>query len=153
MDWEAIGATAEVLGVAIVIASIFYLSLQVKHGISVAQAAARQSVSQMNIDVVIASLDPQILSSACRKSTVGEELTAEEYSNYIRWVAARMRVYENAYYQYQQGLIEEGIWRGHTLTIKGQVGPETVTESHWKLIQVTYSPEFVDEVNRILEES
>ena len=152
MNWEAIGATAEILGVATVIASIFYLALQVKHGISVAQGSARQAVSQLNIDALAASLDSQVVSNACRKSTVGDALTPEEYSNYIRWVAMRMRVCENAHYQYQKGLLGDDIWRGYTHIIKGQVGSGTVAESYWKKISVAYSPDFVDEVNRLIRD-
>ena len=150
MNWEAIGATAEILGVATVIASIFYLAFQVKHGISVAQGSARQTVSQMNIDSLGASLDSQVVSNACRKSTVGDALTPEEYSNYVRWVAMRMRVFENTYYQHQRGLLGEDLWRGCTYIIKGQVGSGTVSESYWKQISVAYAPDFVDEVNRLI---
>jgi hypothetical protein len=95
MNWEAIGAVAEIMGSITVIGTIFYLAIQVGHAAAVAKATAQQSAAQMSIDTMLATLDSQILSSASRKATIGEELTPEEFSNYLRWVWIRMRVAEN----------------------------------------------------------
>jgi hypothetical protein len=62
------------------------LAIQVRHGAAVAKATAQQAAAQMNIETVVSTLDSQILSRASMKSTIGEELTPEELSNYLRWV-------------------------------------------------------------------
>ena len=101
MNWEAIGAIAEMLGAVTVIASIFYLALQVKH------------------------------------------------ANYVRWVLARMRVFENAHYQYRHGLLEEDEWTGYAGVIFGIAGPDSYAGRHWEWAAKTYSPSFVAEVERL----
>ncbi|MCB1698964.1 MAG: hypothetical protein KDI34_22300, partial [Halioglobus sp.] len=98
---EAIGAIAEMLGAVTVIASIFYLALQVKH------------------------------------------------ANYVRWVLARMRVFENAHYQYRHGLLEEDEWTGYAGVIFGIAGPDSYAGRHWEWAAKTYSPSFVAEVERL----
>ena len=113
MNWEAVGAVSEILGVVTVVVTLFYLAVQVKHSSSVAKAAARGAIAQMNVDSLGFYLDSQVLSSAARKTTLGEQLTPDENSNYLRWVLARMRVFENAHYQYQLGLLEEEEWAGY----------------------------------------
>jgi hypothetical protein len=150
MNWEAFGAVAEMLGSLTVIGTIFYLAIQVKHSTSVSKASARQLVSQMSVDAIAITLDSQILSRASMKATSGEELSPEEYSNYIRWVAMRMRVFENVYYQYQQGLIDSDVWRPYTIAIKVHLGPGSVAQAHWDYVSDSYSASFVNEVNRIL---
>jgi hypothetical protein len=92
MNWDAIGAVAEILGSLTVIGTIFYLAIQVGHAAAVAKATTQQSTAQMSIDVMALTLDSQILSSASRKATAGEELNFEELSNYKRWVWVRERV-------------------------------------------------------------
>ena len=151
MNWDAIGATGEVLGSLAVIGSIFYLALQVRHAAGVASASAQQAAAQMSIDTLIATLDAQILSKASRKATDGEELDPEELSNYKRWVWARMRVAENAFYQYRQGLLASDAWLGHAATILGHVGPGAVAEPHWERVSLSFSGSFIDEVERILD--
>ena len=98
MNWEAIGAVGEILGAASVVATLFYVAVQVRHATSVARSAARQAISQMNVDSWAASLDPQVLSRAANKEIAGEEMTAEERAVFMRWIFMRMRFVENAHY-------------------------------------------------------
>jgi len=62
-----------------------------------------------------------------------------------------MRVCENAYFQYRQGLLESDAWLGYSTTIVAHIGPGSVAESHWERVSVSYSESFIDEVERILE--
>ena len=151
MNWDAVGAIGEVLGSLAVIGSIFYLALQVRHAAGVAAANAQQSVAQMSIDTLVATLDPQILSKASKKATTGEELDPEELSNYKRWVWSRMRVAENAYYQYRQGLLDFDVWFGHSASILSHVGPGSVAGPYWMRVSLAYSSCFSEEVERILD--
>jgi hypothetical protein len=151
MNWEAVGAVAEILGSLAVIGTIFYLAVQVGHAAAIAKATTQQSAAQMSIDAMALTLDSQILSSASRKATTGEELNPEELSNYLRWVWVRMRVAGNAYYQYQQGLLESEVWRGYSVTIIAHIGPGAVAEPHWERVSPSYPQSFLDEVERILE--
>ena len=151
MNWEAIGASGEILGSLAVIGSIFYLALQVKHAAAVSKASTLQSAAQMSIDAAIAALDSQVLSVASRKATQGEELSPDELSNYLRWVWTRLRVTENSYYQYRQGLLDLDAWLGHSATILAHVGPGAVAEPYWGHVSGAYSDSFRQEVDRILD--
>lgn len=151
MNWEAIGAVGEVLGSIAVIGSIFYLAVQVRHAAGVAKASSQQFAAQMSIDTLVATLDSQVLSKASRKATSGEELDPEELSNYQRWVWARMRVAENAYYQYRQGLLDCDEWLSHSASILAHVGPGATAEPYWPRVSLSYSGGFTEEVDRILD--
>ena len=61
-----------------------------------------------------------------------------------------MRVTENSYYQYRQGLLDSDAWLGHSATILAHVGPGAVAEPHWGRVSLSYSDSFIDEVDRIL---
>lgn len=151
MNWEAIGAVGETVGALAVIASLIYLAIQVKHANSLGRSSARQAVSQMNIDTLGASLDPQVLSIASMKATAGDELSAEEYSNYIRWIWMRLRVLENAYYQHLAGLLDYNEWQGHSMHLITHLGPGSIAGSIWETASRAYSKDFVAEVDRILK--
>jgi hypothetical protein len=151
MNWEAVGAVAEIVGTLTVIVTIFYLAIQVRHAAAVAKAAAQQSAAQMSIETVVATLDSQILSRASMKATMGEELNPEERSNYLRWVLVRMRVAENSHYQFQQGLLPPEAWRGQAAIIVAHLGPGSLAKSHWENVSMAYSESFVEEVKKILE--
>lgn len=149
MNWEAIGAVGEILGAATVIATLFYLARQVRHATSVAQASARQAISQMNVDAWDTSVDSSVLSRALSKLPLGEELTPEEHGNFVRWVLMRMRFMENAYYQHTQGLLDPDEWSGYVGVIANIVGPGSIAYEARALYSAGYSPRFVEEVQRI----
>ena len=151
MNWDAIGAVGEVAGAAAVLVTLFYLALQVKHATTAARASTRQAVAQMNVDSLAASFNPPVLSSAAKKTTWGEELTPEEHSNYVRWVLLRMRVFENAFYQYKRGLLDEEEWAGYKAIIGGHVGTASYAHEHWNWAKKSYSRSFVAEVQRIVD--
>lgn len=151
MNWEAVSAIGEILGSITVIGTIFYLAIQVRQAAAVAKGAAQQTAAQMGIDSIAITLDSQILSSASRKATIGEPLSPEELSNYIRWVWIRMRVAENVYYQYRQGLIDLEVWRSFVLLIVTHIGPGSVAEPHWERVSMSYSESFIIEVKRLLD--
>ena len=153
LNWEAVGAIGEILGAATVVATLFYLARQVGHATAVARGAARQAISQMNVDSWGASLDPQVLSRAATKATTGEVLTPEEFGNYTRWILMRMRFIENAHYQYEEGLLDAGEWNGYAKLIEFLVGPGSPVHQGWDRAAVAYSPRFVEEVARIRMES
>ena len=104
----------------------------------------------MNVDSLVASFNPPVLSAAAKKATLGEELTPDEHSNYVRWVLSRMRVFENAYYQHRRGLLDEEEWSGYKVIIAGLTGPNAYAHEHWKWAELSYSPSFVAEVQRIM---
>jgi hypothetical protein len=151
VNWDAVGATGEILGSLAVIGSIFYLAIQVRHAAGVAKASTLQSAAQMSIDTLVATLDSQVLSKASRKATSGEELDPEELSNYKRWVWTRMRVAENAYYQYRQGLLDADAWFAHSAMILGHLGPGAAVEPYWARVSPSYSHSFSEEVERIID--
>jgi hypothetical protein len=150
LNWEAVGAVGEILGAATVVGTLFYLARQVGHATAAARSAARQAVSQMNVDAWGASLDSQVLSRAATKATAREELTPEEAGNYERRILMRMRFVENAHYQYEEGLLDAGEWNGYANLVPHLVGADSPASEYWSRGAAAYSPRFVEEVERIL---
>ena len=59
MNWDAIGATAELLGAVAVLATLVYLSLQIRQSNKLAEAESQREL--MNFDVFTPILaDPQL---------------------------------------------------------------------------------------------
>jgi hypothetical protein len=127
VNWEIVGSTGEWAGAIAVVVTLFYLARQVKDATAVARSAARQAISQMNIDAWSVSIDTATLSRASSKAIAGETLKAEEQENYDRWILMRMRFIENAFYQYQQGLLDS------VRTAHGQLHPLTGRSSRRRI--------------------
>jgi hypothetical protein len=150
MDREIVASTGEWAGAIAVVVTLFYLARQIKDANEVARGSARQAISQMNIDAWSVSIDSRVLSLASTKAVSGDELSPEEQGNYNRWIIMRMRFVENAFYQYQAGLLSTDEWIGYRQLIPFLVGTRSPAHENWKIAEVAFSPPFVSEVERVV---
>ena len=96
------------------------------------------------------SADSQILSRASSKGISGEELNPEEQENYNRWIIMRMRLIENAHYQYHEGLLDADEWMGYRNLIPFLVDSHSPAYETWKVATVAFSARIVSEVQEVL---
>lgn len=113
MNWEAVGAVAEALGVVGVIVSLIYLALQIRHNTRVTRLDAAFRVMHATTTstglplIQDADLSAKVLSASAGDIPVdpGERLQA------TAWFFVALKTVENAHYQYQQGALHEDVWR------------------------------------------
>ena len=83
-------------------------------------------------------------------------LEGEDLMRFYLWAAGVLAAYENAYYQYRVGLLDEDRWRlyhGQLVSVLSPdrgVGPGIA--DYWRTGELTSSPEFVALVDEILGE-
>ena len=67
MNWEAIGAVAEILGASAVVASLLYLALQMRHSATATQAVTRGTFAQLTTNVLLQIASDAELASIFRR--------------------------------------------------------------------------------------
>lgn len=83
MNWEALGAIAEGLGAAGVIASLLYLSVQVRAGTRAAAVDAKLASTRMYTDFLVLLVEsPELNDLMIRGRSNLESLDKEEYLRY-----------------------------------------------------------------------
>ena len=119
MNWDAIGAIAELLGAVGVIASLVYIGTQIRQ--------SREQMSQ-NTRAIRASAYQQFEHSLSERAMTQvtvpgltrivplgmsdlEQLNEEEMRQFSAWEYANMRGFDNAYYQFQLGMFDEDRWQ------------------------------------------
>ncbi len=125
MNWDAIGAIAELLGAVGVIASLVYLAGQIRH--------SREQMSQNTLAMKAGAYqqisDGFIASSNIAVSTPGfarvvrsamanfEGLSEDDGFQFTLWLNNIMRSFDNVYYQYRTGMLEDDRWELHRADI------------------------------------
>ena len=135
MNWDAVGAIAELLGAGGVIATLIYLSLQIRNAANVDRANIRTSLterSQRAIELTIQHA-PIIV-----KAAADEALTGEERFRVLQLHRFLFRSYENYAYQYSLGLFDESEWRGVEKAIEG-VFSERYAQEDWRAVRQQFS--------------
>jgi hypothetical protein len=157
MNWEAIGAIAELLGGIGVIASLVYLATQIRQSreqmsasTRAIQGATNQQFERDVYDIILRDLTVPGLQQAIDQGMRDfDSLIDEDRFRFIRWAVVRMRAWDNAYYQFRMGMLDEERWaisrRDLALFLRG---PGVV--QWWQAHPSTLSPEFVALVEEIL---
>lgn len=108
MNWDAIGAIAELFAAMGVIASLVYLAVQVRASTRAAAVAAKlDSTDLLNkfIDVLIE--DPQLNDIYLRGINDLDSLSKEEYFRFSNMSLKAFWFFSAAYYQYRRNTISD----------------------------------------------
>lgn len=115
MNWEAIGAVAELVGAIGVVASLAYLAVQIRSNTKSAQAATyqglAQSVRDTNREVFT---NPETASFLERALTTDDTFDPVEQRRWLAYCSAQFRHYDNVFHQHQMGSLRDSEFRSLT---------------------------------------
>jgi len=108
MNWDAIGAIAELLGAVGVIASLVYFARQMRQNTWATRAAAFQLFDQTPHNAFSAALTVPGLGRVSRMgfSDIGQLDEGDAYL-FSMWMGAVMPRIENGFYQYRAGMLDQ----------------------------------------------
>lgn len=113
MTWEAIGALGEWIGGLATIGTLFYLAYQVRQNTRTARSSAYQaasaSISEWTIQV---SLDSQSMENLAAGFQQPDTLDDNVRAQVGMQLNALFRNYENIFYQWREGAIDNDVWEG-----------------------------------------
>ncbi len=120
MDWVAIQAIAETVGAIGVIVSIGYLAVQIRQNTrSVRAAASEDLVLDWNAaaEFMKTPWGARVYNLGASPDTIGQ-LTPDERVSLRILALQLLRVYEQAFYQYKAGMLDQRIWQGWVTQIQ-----------------------------------
>ena len=154
LNWDAIGAAAELLGAGGVIISLVYLGTQVRNSARSARQAAAQSIFTK-----ISALHEAL---ACNPSTAdvwargSQGLTAlnspADRVQFSALMMAHIRLYEELYYCRQQGDVDDWAWASVTSQLDDVAATRGFGE-WWAARKHWCSPEFAEFVSHSLPDA
>lgn len=95
-DWGAIG---ELVGALAVVATLIYLSIQIKISIRTQRAQTQQQLADGRRELLRMMFDFPTLREAWKKKLRGENVTAEELEELFWFTMLQVRNYENELHQ------------------------------------------------------
>ena len=143
MNWQAASAIAEVVGASGVIASLVYLSIQIRQSTKVSRA-------EMTKDLYLASrtaiMDIASNESLARISAEIRQFESTELMRRNMFYQSFFRLYELQYNLKSQGLLDDDIARSYALII--QMWAKTIYfEDYWNRHRGEFNEAFADYVD------
>jgi hypothetical protein len=159
MNWDAIGAVAESLGAVGVIASLVYLATQIRNSqeqmAQNTRALRAASYQQFRDEIFQAYNSPVATPELLRTLRSGmadfQQLDDEDAFQFDFWAIRLMDGYDNAYYQYRVGMLDDDRWELQRATVVQLFSNPGIVQ-WWKARQAILGPEFVALVEEILGE-
>jgi hypothetical protein len=159
MNWDAIGAIAELLGAVGVIASLVYLATQIRQSrqqmgqnTRALQAGAYQQFEESVYRRVMDDLTIPGLERIIRLGMADiEQLSEEDMVRWSKWIFVRLRAFDNSHYQFRMGMQDEDRWQISRRDLEMFFQMPGVVQ-WWKATPSTLSPAFVALVEEILAE-
>ena len=141
-DWASI---AEIVGAVAVVVSLIYVAFQIRDNTRALVSNSRQELAAQDMVYLSSVLDPTVLAVAQAKFVTGETLTDVEFSQLAERQHLNFRIFENAYYQYTIGVLEESQWKRYSEII-GQVICEAPASDMWARLRGGFTEAFRDVV-------
>ena len=152
MSLEELALLAEIIGGLGVIASLIYLALQIRQNTRTVAANTFQAISTASSNMGMQAIQTPGLTAVLTKAhTNYSELDTEEKMLLEVFLGSMLRNYENYYYQYRRGFLEEELWIGYRTTLLQFIGAEYGREI-WRRHQIRYGSAFVEFVNTELSQ-
>jgi len=112
VNWDAVTAITEMVGAIGVIVSLVYLAVQVRQNTRVARAATRQAIAgdlqALPSDLVEGDDAARIFHA----HVSGEPVKPHEKVRLLARAYRDLHFWDNAHYQYQEGMLTVDEWRG-----------------------------------------
>ena len=132
-----------------VILSIVFLAYEVREKRELMKAETRTALSSQAVGLLVSEATDEGLVSAMRRNSDGEELSPDDRFRLDRISRAYFRYWENAHYQYRNGLHPESEFAAQRKGWKSRLSRPGVA-AIWCDTAEQYSREFVAEIERLL---
>jgi hypothetical protein len=154
MNWEAIGAIAELLGAVGVIASLVYLATQIRQSREQMRAATYQQLHEY-IGVSANSAPGPEMEVVRLGNADFHSLNEQDQFRYNQWAFRLMISFEDAHYQYRIGMLDEDRWRVYHIALQAFFDMPGYSQwwdaQHPRAVEML-GPDFVALVEEILAE-
>ena len=152
MNWDALGAIGEVVGAIAVVVTLIYLAVQIRQNTSSIRASTLQSNTNVWASTFTAIADEELARVYAIGSLGSPEAKPIAYTQFFFLCKAMFVGFEDQYYQYRQGTLDENIYLGYERSIALQALAFPGVQAWWRQTRDTYSPEFVARIDKMIAE-
>ena len=150
MNWEALGAIGELVGALVVMVSVVYLAIQIRHNTRVAKGAA-QEAAVATLRELTKQLTQSLELNRLFNEGVGgfDHLDEEERTRWFHLAFQLLKAAEGIHFHYIQGVLDEGAWMGYSNIFRDYFATAGFRE-YWNVRSDTFSPAFQSYVNTVV---
>lgn len=142
MDWNAISAIAGILAAIAVALTVVYLAIQIRKNMLTTRSQTYYlATSALSEAASILASNEQMARIYRVGLSMPDDLGEDDYFRFAMYGISQFRRYENLFFQYRSGLIDDDFWTGHSENILWFFH-RPGTQKRWRDKRLTYSTSF-----------
>ena len=150
MNWDAIGAIAELLGALAVFLTLVYLSIQIRQSNRSTQSVAELEASRQLTEAARRiGRDPQ-MRQIWDQVADGRELGEDDHSAFLWLLSEVFFMCEGVFLQYKKGFLSEELWEQFERLIVGYIQHPS-GRAWWDQGNQPFTPTFKEHVEHLLQ--
>ena len=119
MTIAELGSLGELIAAIATLGTLVYLAVQIHQNTASTKISASQSIlASLNGVLSIAASTPQAAKVTILGQTDYDNLPEDEQAQFLVWLFSWFRVLEQAYFHYEKGFLDKGIWDGQVEHLK-----------------------------------
>jgi hypothetical protein len=142
----------EVVGLLAVVLSLIFLGLEVQQNSLLMRSQVRDSITDKQIAFFSLIAGNSETANSVQKAIAGApDMSPAEQQQFLHWSSAALRMWENEWYQYQNGLFDQSeftprmeVWRA--------LARNPSFRDQWRSSMTRYSPDFREQMDILIEE-
>ncbi|MEP1472159.1 MAG: hypothetical protein ABJK25_14395 [Halieaceae bacterium] len=147
MNWEVVGAVAELIGSLVVLVTLLFVVVQLRHSSSAIRSGSLQNALNADVGIMTALVsDPELYEIYYQGIRSSDALSKKEYGRFEILMLLMMRHIDIQYQQYQDGETDSEYWESLATTFRGQLSMPGAFAS-WQRQKGVFSKSFVSEVD------
>lgn len=141
IDWTKWSAIAEIISSAAILITLLYLAIQTQQNTDAIQASVRQAMLAEDRESLYKLIEYPLLNKRTN-------LTEEEQIQITANMVAFIRMRENHWLQYQNGVLDEATWLSYREPLLSVVFHSVIGRNVWSTQSASIlDPSFVDSIN------
>ena len=117
-DWANLAEIGAAIGV---IVSLIFVGMELRNNTAATEAATREAVDQKDIQFLSLRIDSSVLARAHAKLESVDVLSRLEESQLVHQEYVSFVSFEDSYYQFRKGVLQETEWLRHRYIIRMQI--------------------------------
>ena len=151
MNWDAIGAIGEVIGAIGVIATLLYLSAQIRQNTKAVQTGSHHGVTDSFNQLNAKIAEDERLARLFRLGLAEyDQLDPDDKISAAHLFLSYMRIFEVLYFQREAGTVEEKLFEAEERSLR-HIFSQPGAISWWRSNPISFTSEFREYVEQFVE--
>ena len=147
MNWDAISAISEIIGAIAVVVTLIYLAVQVRQSTKSIQSSTLQANTGVWTSLFSSLADKDVAAAYAVGMSGAPDIKPIQYTQFFLMCRAMFVAFENQFYQYRQGTLDEETYLGYARAISTQLMSMPGFRVWWAQSRDVFSPSFVEHID------